>query len=127
METQTSEPDGQSEAAAGGEGGRGKRRRGRGQPGARRAGKEEREGRAEARVARPALQATLFPTARFKFWSPATTQVPDARSPGGDALAGSSPLNALSGKRQSRSEPRYLRSCARARPPALRLPAGRVT
>lgn len=37
------------------------------------------------------------------------------------------PLNALSGKRQSRSEPRYLRSCARARPPALRLPAGRVT
>lgn len=51
----------------------------------------------------------------------------------GRALAGRGrargilPLNALSGKRQSRSEPRYLRSCARARPPALRLPAGRVT
>lgn len=52
------------------------------------AGCRNREGRAEARVARPALQATLSaPRAASSGFPPA----PGARSPDGDALTGSSP------------------------------------
>lgn len=92
-----------------------------GSPGSR----EGREGGARGGASRPpGTPGHPFRTARCKFWFPPRPGRALARRRRAHRIL---PLNALSGKRQSRSEPRYLRSCARARPPALRLPAGRVT
>ncbi|KAI5213199.1 Intraflagellar Transport Protein 22-like [Manis pentadactyla] len=111
METRTSEPLSQSRAASGGkerEGGGG------GSGGPRRSGKEEREGRAEARLPRPLLRPP-FPDRAASSNRPARARQPRARSP---VLS----LNALSPPQgsQSPSEPGFLRARARAR---ARLPA----
>lgn len=113
METRTSEPLSQSPAAAGGKrrtGGGG----GSGRP--RRRAKEEREGRAEARVPRPSHP---FATARQAL---VAAYALACRERARRVL----PLNALSASPGSQSpfEPRFL---PRARLPAPRLPAGRVT
>lgn len=105
----------------------GERRRGRGQPPApARTGKRKRErgrGAAEARVARPALRPPFRPRALPS--SGLRARAPPARGRARRIL----PLNALTVKRPVPVGPSRanLCSCARARPPALRLPAGRVT